>query len=50
MANSKSTDIDKMIRKIIFSSLKEKGFTKTKGRTAWGWHEECIWVLNMKES
>lgn len=36
MSDSISSDIDKKIRKIIFPSLKENGFNKTKGRTAWG--------------
>ena len=23
------------------------GFTKIKGRNAWGWHGDCIWVFNI---
>ena len=37
-----------MIRKIIFTSLKENGFTKIKGKNAWGWHDDCIWVFNIR--
>lgn len=43
-----SSDIDKLIRKIIFPSLKENDFRKIKGRTAWGWCDDCIWVFNIK--
>lgn len=48
MQESISKDIDKMIRKIIIPSLKKGGFIKTKGRNAWGWHDDCIWVFNIK--
>ena len=48
MPDTISSDIDKMIRKIIFHSLKENGFSKTKRRTAWGWHDDCIWVFHIK--
>lgn len=48
MAESIISNIDKMIRRILFPSLKLNGFNKTKGRTAWGWHDECIWVFNIK--
>jgi hypothetical protein len=48
MQESISKDIDKMIRKIIVPNLQENGFSKIKGRNAWGWHEECIWVFNIK--
>lgn len=41
-------DIDKSIRKTIFPSLKENGFAKVKGRNAWGWHDDCIWVFNIR--
>ena len=47
LADSISSDINKMIRKIIVPSLKDNGFNKIKGRTAWGWHGDCIWVFNI---
>jgi hypothetical protein len=47
MIYSISKDIDKKIRSDIFPELKENGFILTKGRTAWGWHDECIWVFNI---
>lgn len=48
MQESIKKDIDKMIQKIIFPSLKENGFSKTKGQNAWGWHNDCIWVYNIR--
>ena len=42
-----SKDINKMIRNIIFLSLQENGFI-TNGRNAWRWHEDCIWVFNIR--
>lgn len=48
MQESIKKDVDKMLRKIIFPCLKENGFTEVKGRNAWGWHEDCIWVFNIR--
>lgn len=48
VSDSISNDMDKMIRKIVYPALKENGFNKTKGRTAWGWHDDCIWVFNIR--
>ena len=48
MSDLITKDLDKNIRGIIFPSLKTNGFQKMKGKTAWGWHDECIWVFNIK--
>jgi hypothetical protein len=44
----KSGDINKVIREIIFPTLKDLGFTKFRGRTAWRYLDEAIWVFNIK--
>lgn len=48
MIVTSSGEINKVIRKIINPTLKENGFSQIKGRTAWGWHDEYIWVFKIK--
>jgi len=43
-----SGDVNKFVRRIINPTLKENGFSEIKGRTGWGWHDECIWVFNIR--
>jgi hypothetical protein len=43
-----SSEVNKAIRKIINRSLRENGFSIIKGRTAWGYHNESIWVFNIR--
>jgi hypothetical protein len=39
--------MNKAIRGILSPVLKQNGFTKINTRNNWGWHDECIWVLNI---
>jgi hypothetical protein len=42
-----SPEINKVIRKLLSPTLKENGFSKVNTRNNWGWHGDCIWVLNL---
>jgi hypothetical protein len=41
-----SSEINKVIRKLLSPTLKENGFSKVNTRNNWGWHDHSIWVLN----
>lgn len=43
-----SPEINKVIRKILSPTLRENGFSKVNTRNNWGWHDHCIWVLNIQ--
>ncbi|WP_019412927.1 hypothetical protein [Paenisporosarcina sp. TG20] len=42
-----SPEINKVIRKILSSTLKENGFNKVNTRHNWAWIDHCIWVLEI---
>lgn len=42
-----SPEINKVIRKILSSTLKENGFDRVNTRHNWGWKDRCIWVLDI---
>ncbi len=43
-----SPDIDKVLKKHLSPILRENGFSKVGARKSWGWHNHCIWVLNVR--
>ncbi len=43
-----SPGINKVIRRIISPVLRENGFSKVNTRNNWGWHDHCIWVLDIR--
>lgn len=43
-----SAQIDKSLRKSVGSFLRQEGFNVVQARTAWGWHQNCIWVLKIR--
>ena len=43
-----SSEINRVIRDVLSPVLRENGFSRVQARNAWGWHDECIWVLNLR--
>jgi hypothetical protein len=40
-------EINKIIRKILFPTLRANGFSNLNPRNSWAYHEDCIWVFNL---
>ncbi len=43
-----SPEINKFLRKSLSPVLRENGFSSVEARKAWGWHDPCIWVLEIR--
>lgn len=43
-----SGDINKILRRVVVPTLREIGFTKFKGRVAWRYLDDAIWVFQTK--
>ncbi len=43
-----TAEINKVLRKTLSPFLRENGFSVVQARKAWGWHDHCVWVLNIR--
>ncbi len=43
-----SADVDKVIRRVIYPTLRHIGFTKIRGRNAWRYVEDGVWVFTVR--
>jgi hypothetical protein len=43
-----SPEINQVIRRLLSPTLRENGFSKVKTRNNWGYHDRCIWVLQIR--
>jgi len=43
-----SGDINKILRRVVVPTLREIGFTKFKGRVAWRYLDDSIWVFHAR--
>lgn len=43
-----SADVNRVLRRVLNPALREIGFTKFKGRCAWRYLEDCLWVLQIR--
>lgn len=43
-----TSEINKVIRKILFPTLKDNGFSKVNLRKSWGYHDQCIWAFHLQ--
>jgi hypothetical protein len=43
-----SADVNKVVRRVVFPTLRSLGFTKLRGRNAWRYLDDSIWVFNLR--
>ena len=43
-----SGDINKILRRVVVPTLREIGFTKFQGRTAWRYLDDSVWVFHTR--
>ncbi len=43
-----SPEINKVLRKRLCPALRQNGFSAVQARKAWGWHEHCVWVFEIR--
>ncbi len=43
-----STDVNRVLRRVLHPALRSVGFTKFRGRCAWRYNSDCVWALQIQ--